>query len=181
MKMLSGACMAKTKSQNPAICDAGPVIHLDELNSLELLSDFNPLLILKTVQAEIIKHRPKALQHTGLVYKVVNSISPQGLRLSVLSKALSLDMGELESLSLAQEMPGIFFLTDDAAARLAAEELGCKVHGTVGIILRAIRKKIRTPREVIDLLKLIPTKTTLFLRPTLLKEIIVKIETEYAL
>lgn len=173
--------MARTKIQNPAICDAGPIIHLDELDSLELLSDFHPLLISKTVQAEIIKHRPKALQHTGLVYKAVDSSSPQGPRLSVLSKVLSLDMGELESLSLAQEMPGIFFLTDDAAARLAAEELGCKVHGTVGIIIRAIRKKTRTPREVIDLLNRIPTKTTLFLRPSLLKEIIEKIKMEYAL
>lgn len=172
--------MATTKGQNIAICDAGPIIHLDELNSLDLLSDFNPLLVSKIVQAEIIKHRPDALHSAGFLYKAVDVIPPMEPRLSVLSKALSLDMGELESLSLAQGMLGIFFLTDDAAARLAAEELGCKVHGTVGIIIRAIRKKTRTVQEAVALLNQIPSETTLFLRPSLLKEIVQRVEKEYA-
>ncbi|OGW02778.1 MAG: hypothetical protein A2889_06780 [Nitrospinae bacterium RIFCSPLOWO2_01_FULL_39_10] len=70
-------------------------------------------------------------------------------------------------------------MTDDAAARLAGEELGYKVHGTIGIILRAIRKKMRTPKDVIELLNRIPKETTLFLRPALLEKIIQKVEKEY--
>jgi len=78
-----------------------------------------------------------------------------------------------------QENPGAILLTDDASARLAGEELGYKVHGTIGIILRAIRKKTRTPKDVLKLLNEIPEKTTLFLRPALLEEIIQKVKDEY--
>ena len=173
--------MEKIKGYNAAVCDAGPVIHLDELGTLDLLSDFHPLVISKTVQSEIIKHRPTALKSAGFEIKLVDLIPSQGPRLSVLSKAFSLDQGELESLSVAQEMPGVFFLTDDAAARLAGEELGCRVHGTIGIILRAIRNKMKTPHEVVGLLSQIPNKTTLFLRPALLEEIVQKVKKEYSL
>ncbi|MBI3813901.1 MAG: hypothetical protein HY279_05475 [Nitrospinae bacterium] len=78
-----------------------------------------------------------------------------------------------------QENQDAIFLTDDAAARIAGEELGYKVHGTIGIILRAIRKKMRTPKDVLELLNRIPKETTLFLRPALLEKIIQKVEKEY--
>ena len=177
--MLNGVCMAKSDSKITAICDAGPIIHLDELGSLDLISDFHSLIISKTVQIEIIKHRPKALQYIGAALKIIDMISPPEPLLLVLSKALLLDKGELESLSLMQENNEAFFLTDDSAARLVAEELGYKVHGTIGLILRAIRKKVKTPKEVIRLLKEIPERSTLFVRPVLLEEIIQKVEKEH--
>ena len=171
--------MAKSESKTVAIADAGPIIHLAELDSLNLLSDFNPLIISKTVHTEISNHRPEALQHPEVVFKVIDIISPPEPQLLVLSRALSLDKGEMESLILMQENPEAIFLTDDGAARLAGEGLGYKVHGTIGIILRAIRKKVRIPGEVIELLNNLPEKTTLFLRPTLLEDIIKKIKDEY--
>ncbi|MBI5683264.1 MAG: hypothetical protein HZC45_08935 [Deltaproteobacteria bacterium] len=74
-----------------------------------------------------------------------------------------------------------FSFPDDAAARLAGEELGYRVHGTIGIILRTIRKKRRTAKEVVELLRKIPNETTLFLRPALLEEIIQKVKKEYSI
>lgn len=171
--------MAKSEGKRDAICDAGPIIHLDELDSLDLLSDFHSLIISKTVQIEVTKHRPKALQNTETILKIIDILSSPEPRLLVLSKALLLDKGEIESLSLMQENHEAIFLTDDSAARLVAEELGYRVHGTIGIILRAIRKKTRTPKEVIKLLKEMPERTTLFIRPVLLEEITQKIEKEY--
>ena len=174
--MSNGGCMAKSDSKIVAVCDAGPIIHLDELNCLDLLSNFHSLLIPKAVQREVEKHRFTALQHPRIIFKTIDVVSHPEPKLLVLSKALLLDKGELESLSLIQENPEAIFLTDDAAARLAGEELGYKVHGTIGIILRAIRKKIKTPKEVVELLNEIPTKTTLFLKPELLQEIILEIK-----
>ncbi|MBI5748186.1 MAG: DNA-binding protein [Nitrospinae bacterium] len=172
--------MEKTDSKGMAVCDAGPIIHLDELDSLDIISDFHPLIIPKSVETEIIRHRQNALHHPGIVLKVIEIISPPEPRLLILSKALSLDKGEIESLSLIQENPDAIFMTDDAAARLAGEELGYKVHGTIGIILRAIRKKMRTPKDVLELLNRIPKETTLFLRSALLEKIIQKVEREYS-
>ena len=67
-------------------------------------------------------------------------------------------------------------MTDDTAARLAAEQLGLSVHGTLGILLRAIRRKQRDPRDVADLLRTIPSRSTLHIRANLLNEIIAEVE-----
>jgi len=32
-------------TEQAVVCDAGPIIHLDELGCLDLLNDFSPLLI----------------------------------------------------------------------------------------------------------------------------------------
>jgi hypothetical protein len=50
------------------------------------------------------------------------------------------------------------------------------VQGTLGILLRAIRRQQREPRTVADLLRAIPTRSTLHIRPNLLNEIIAEVE-----
>lgn len=40
------------------VCDAGPLIHLDELDSLRLLCDFPAVLVPEVVWAEALRHRP---------------------------------------------------------------------------------------------------------------------------
>ena len=39
------------------VCDTGPIIHLDELGCLDLLSDFEKILLSQSVAEEIEKHR----------------------------------------------------------------------------------------------------------------------------
>ncbi len=73
--------------------------------------------------------------------------------------------------------PQAVLLTDDAAARLAAVTLGCKVHGTIGILLRAIRRQQRTRDDILTILRHLSEHSTLHIRPSLLHEIIVKLET----
>jgi predicted nucleic acid-binding protein len=63
-------------------------------------------------------------------------------------------------------------LTDDTAARLAARALGIAVHGSLGVLVRAIRRRQKTKAEVVALLRDVPKKTSLFIRPSLLDEII---------
>jgi len=75
--------------------------------------------------------------------------------------------------------PGLMFLTDDAAARLVATKLGYNVHGTIGILIRAIRRDLMEAEEVIGTLKRIPLKVTLHIKPSLLKEVISRVEREF--
>ncbi len=49
-----------------AIADAGPLIHLDELNSLDLLTDFGSIIVPNAVWHEVEHHRPHALQHSEI-------------------------------------------------------------------------------------------------------------------
>ena len=82
-----------------------------------------------------------------------------------------LDLGEQAALSLMQQYPQAIFLTDDAAARLAANALGLRVHGTIGILLRAIRRQQRTRSEVLEILRNLPIQSTLHIKASLLNEI----------
>jgi len=43
------------------VCDAGPIIHLDEISCLDLLRDFRKIFLPFSVVDEIEKHRPLAL------------------------------------------------------------------------------------------------------------------------
>jgi len=98
------------------VVDAGPIIHLDEIDCLHLLSDFNEII-----------------------------------------------------------------LTDDAAARVAAKSIGIRTHGTIGILLRAIRRNFLTPKEAVNHLINIPDKSTLFIKKDILEKIIAEVKNEYNL
>ena len=59
-----------TKSSTKVVCDAGPFIHLDELNCIDLLADFGEIIVPLVVEKEISEHRPSALQNQGLNIKL---------------------------------------------------------------------------------------------------------------
>jgi predicted nucleic acid-binding protein len=63
-----------------------------------------------------------------------------------------------------ENIPSAIFLTDDAAARLAAQAMGYRVHGTIGILLRSIRQSRFSYLEVIERLLAIPQKSSLHIR-----------------
>lgn len=77
-----------------------------------------------------------------------------------LVQAFSLDPGEREALLVARARPSAWLLSDDAAARLAAELLGIRAHGTTGLLIRAIRRGRRTPADVITLVEQLPARSS---------------------
>ena len=172
--------MERSSPATIAICDAGPLIHLDELDSLDLLVDFH-LWVPNAAWQEVQHHRPAALQRAGVPCErriVSGSTSPE---LLALANALSLDAGETEALALMACVPHALFLTNDAAARLAAQQLGYRVHGSVGILLRAIRRHQLSAAEVLARLRAIPQRSSLHIRAALLEEIIARLQQEYGI
>jgi len=97
---------------------------------------------------------------------------------SFILRSLSLDLGEQTALTLMQNHSEAIFLTDDAAARLTAVTLGYRVHGTIGVLLRAIRRNLKTAYDVIEILRSVARQSTLHIRPKLLEEIIERLEKE---
>jgi len=55
---------------------------------------------------------------------------------------------------------------------LAAGTMKLEVHGTIGILIRSIRRGLRTKGSVLELLRTIPGKSTLHLKPALLEEVL---------
>jgi len=172
--------MAATDQRVVAVCDAGPLIHLDELASLDLLAEFT-IWVPDAVWTEVSRHRPGSLQYPTILCLRRVPFQPTPPWLTALKTALLLDRGESEGLMLMVEAPHAFFFTDDSAARLAAQQLGYRVHGTIGILLRSIRRGQRTAGEVVTILENLPSRSSLYLRPSLLRDVIAEIEARYHL
>ncbi len=173
--------MGAIKSSIRAVCDAGPVIHLDELNCLELLCDFQEIILADTVWEEVKHQRPEALKKPGIHFMRVSQDYPEGELLRTMCRVFSLDAGEIEALAIIEKNPDALFLTDDACGRLVADRMGFKVHGTIGIIIRTIRRELMRPEQVLRILAEIPSKSSLHIRPSLLEKIVGKIKKEFEL
>jgi predicted nucleic acid-binding protein len=63
-------------------------------------------------------------------------------------------------------------LTNDTAARIVAQHLSIRVHGTLGVLLRAIRRCQRSAGHVEKVLRSIPEHSSLHIKPALLEEVI---------
>jgi len=161
---------------NPVvIADAGPIIHLDELGCLDLLADFGRVLIPEMVWLEVERHRPLTFK-TANEWLVRQAPRQRSSVVCALTPLYSLHAGEQEALHLCVEFGECLLLTDDTAARLAAKSLNIDAHGTLGVLIRAVRRQCRTKAEVLALLNAIPKKTTLHVRPALLREVISNVE-----
>ena len=158
-----------------AVLDAGPIIHLDQVGCLDLLEGFGDLLVPDIVWDEALRHRPRLLPANipGLAVLAVSSApSPTVL---TLARTLDLDAGEIAALILLETARGQTFLCDDAAARLAGEARGYVVHGSIGVIVRAIRRGTRTAAQVRAILQALPERSTLYIDRDLLRSVIASI------
>lgn len=152
------------------ICDAGPLIHLDELDCLDLLAGFREILVPEEVRIEVNRLRPlvfssSALQALPVRFEAALASSAD---LRQLAQAYSLDAGEVAALALQGSLPGSILLTDDSAARLAASALGRRAHGTLGLLLRSLRRGQRSREQVLALLDSLPERSTLYVGSKLL-------------
>jgi predicted nucleic acid-binding protein len=107
---------------------------------------FQQVIIPTTVFAELQQsNTPLAVkQWTNALPDWIAVQSPKHLQ-----TGLDVDRGELEAISLAQEIHAIAVLMDDLAGRRAAAQCGLAVVGTLGLIEEAsIRDLIDLPRVI---------------------------------
>jgi len=113
------------------VCDAGPLIHLDEFECLHLLDDFDTVLVPEQVWQEVSHHRPSALTNPKVTLQKISINVSLHPTFQSLMKSLALDYGEQAALTLMQDHADAIFLTDDAAARLVAVTLGSRYMGVL--------------------------------------------------
>ncbi len=168
-----------TRPALSVVCDTGPILHLDELDSLDLLSDFHQVILSSGVHGEIRSARPSLLESSDIRFTIRRAMLQADEALLTVCRIFSLGPGETEALAIMRGDPEAIFLTDDAAARLVAEQMGFKVHGTIGILIRSVRRGLRKPAEVVDILSQIPSRSTLYIKRALLEEILLMVKTEF--
>jgi predicted nucleic acid-binding protein len=140
-----------------------------------LLSDFIDVIVPDTVGEEVERHRPAALKQSGVAYRRVAPIR-HSAELDELRRLFALHLGEAQALQLAIDCAADLLLTDDTAARLAASHFAVPVHGTIGILLRSMRRGQRTADQVSAMLSALPTRSSLHVKPALLDDILRAIE-----
>lgn len=158
------------------VCDAGPLIHLDQLDCLDLLADFSRVVVPDVVWREVELHRPTAFDQKTIRGERLKPREEPTTELIALHRLLALHAGEIQALQPAQELAADFLLTDDSAAKLAAKSLHVSAHGTLGVLLRSIRRRQRTPEEILNVLNALPVRSTLHVKRELLAEIIRRVQ-----
>lgn len=118
------------------VSDSGPIIHLFEIDEINLLKSFNkinvPLLVYNEVSREF---------EVLMNFEVVDVSKEEASIIKNKIKPFVLDEPELHALCLAKKL-NLTFLTDDLKAREAGKKLGVNVHGSMGIISLAYKKGI---------------------------------------
>ena len=110
---------------------------------------------------EIEKHLLIDLSHLPIEIVSAPAVDSQ---LSALATAFCLHAGEISALSFARTKSEVIFFTDDTAARLAAKQMNLRVHGTLGILLRSVRRGLKSSNEIKACLKSIPSRSTLHIQ-----------------
>jgi predicted nucleic acid-binding protein len=136
-----------------AVSDAGPLIHLAEIDSLELLATFDALLVPETVHNEVEAGGvPDGL--SDLSYELVEA-DESGV------KTEGLDAGERAAIAVAEER-GVVLLSDDLAARDAASDTGVEVRGSIGIIALGYGRGLLDRHEAASRIRALQRETSLF-------------------
>ena len=121
------------------ICNTTPMQNLHQVGLLAILPALvGPVLIPPAVDAELAVGRSLGLDLPDPAQLGWLAIRPPA-RVSSASLPPGLDVGETEVLALALECSNAVVILDDALARRAAQSLGLRLTGTVGLLLDAKR------------------------------------------
>jgi predicted nucleic acid-binding protein len=124
-----------------AVVDAGPLIHLTEIDGLALLRIFAALHIPDAVWSETV--RPDRVREVELaeLRNVHRHTLPQAHVAQFLQETglEALQAGDVECLYLCQHTRVSTLLTDDLSVREVAKRLSLTPVGSLGIVVRAYR------------------------------------------
>jgi uncharacterized protein len=127
------------------VSDASPLIALARINRLELLREmFGTLLLPDSVWNEVTSagiERPGAASVLRAKWIERRSVSDSAL---VARLRLDFGAGESEAIALARESHADVLLIDERLARIAAQRLGLKVTGLVGVLIEARQRGLLT-------------------------------------
>ena len=146
--------MGSERVRITVVLDAGPIIHLDQIDSLELLSAFDKLILPEKVHEEV---------SAGDMPSEMEKLELERVEAEDTEDFDNLDEGESSGLSIARNIDDVVFLTDDLEARQRAKELGIEVHGSVGVVAFGFRRGKLDFDEAADKMRALQEETDLFI------------------
>ena len=116
-------------------------------------------------------HRPGVLARADFI-QVVNG---PDIPMQAMPAELPLHAGELAGLAWAEKFGADILLSDDMAARTAAERMGLEICGSIGVILQAVDGGHLRAEDARELLRQIPERSTLHVSAGLLASAVKKL------
>lgn len=154
-----------------AALDSGPLIHLDQIDRLEILDCLENLYTTEEVAGEVGQQLTKS---AGVE---VEALEGEGKDFSkAASERYSIELGEATAIALARKKGIKLVLTDDLDAREAAESVGIEPHGTLGLVTRAFREEIIGEEGAIETVEGLYHDSALFITKELVDWAIQKIK-----
>jgi len=144
------------ENENKACSYTGPVLHLNEINKINLLKIFSKIIISFYVKEELSNYKIDFLPKN---FEIDNVNKDQVL---LIAERYSLNIGESLVIWLNKNLKIPILLTDDLDAREVAISLDIKVVGTIGVIIRSFREDIIDENSAIQILKDMYEKSSLF-------------------
>jgi predicted nucleic acid-binding protein len=141
-----------------AVADAGPIIHLGQVDRLGVLQVFRSILVTSEVLHEI-GNRSSLPKNA----KIVESSPTIRDLAAVLSAEHGLGLGESSAIALCRHQSIRLLLTDDLEAREVGSAYGLEPHGTLGLVARAHRQGLLDKREAIGVIDDLRSRSSLYL------------------
>ena len=138
--MYNGDCMER---KSEAVFDTGPLIHLHEIQSISLVSLIKKPCTTQEVKEETVHY----MNHFPNKINIIHLKKESRDFATYLMEKFVLGIGETTAIALAKQEKIALFFTDDLDARTVATHFGFKTHGTIGIILRALKNKLLTKKQ----------------------------------
>lgn len=122
---------------NIVVADTGPLLHLSQAHSLDLLHLSGAVHIPSAVAVEAVRLNPVWASALPSWITISQLHAPHSAQAQLWEQSGLSQRGEAEALALALQLQAGWFLTDDTAARVLANSLGVEVHGSLGVVLLA--------------------------------------------
>lgn len=140
------------------VSDTTPIISLIKIKHLELLKKlFKKVIIPYAVYSELTSNSAFideiAEVRNATFLEVLSVNNEEAVRL--FSKGTGLDVGESETIVLAEELNAELILMDERKGRIIAKQMGLQITGTLGILIESYHTKLISSddvREYMDLL-----------------------------
>jgi predicted nucleic acid-binding protein len=141
------------------VSNTTPIVCFLKLGRLDILKNiFNEIIISQAVYAEVTAKPDEAEAITALTESGLFKTRPveNKFAVSLLQKQIGLDLGESESIVLAQELKAELLLMDERKGRRVAAENGISISGTLDVLIKA--KQMNLVKEIRPLLNELITK-----------------------
>ena len=162
-----------------AVFDTGPLIHLHEINQLELvITVFNTLHLPEQVKREIRNEAIIQFLKDKITCVSVHSVNePELFATKEAYSGFQLHLADLAVLSLLPKINNAVAVTDDLALRSAVESGGRIAVGTIGILLNGYKRGVFSKLLLIKLLGLVFNDSSLYLSSAFKTKVLNIVET----